>query len=218
MKRSVLCLTVVALSALGVGAAPVRSIHHVPDRLDKVRLIAPAAANANHILLVNVGGAIPPETWPLVTTFATSRLSLNVWTNSVEKFDTAALFVNPFAFRPAFGEKAKVAVFFEKSPVGAPVTCSPGYWSRVNLAGIDSDKPDAQTLRDRYAKMILKGMAYAVGGGASLDQTCSLHYTSLSLKGLDGCGISIAPTTYFPMLEILRQIGGVEMLSPAHEE
>ena len=213
--KSFLCL---AAAALAASAACAASIHHVPDRLDKVRLIAPAAANANHILLVNVGGAIPPETWPVVTTFATSRLSLNVWTNSVEKFDTAALFVNPFAFRPAFGEKAKVAVFFEKSPVGAPVTCSPGYWSRVNLAGIDSDKPDAQTLRDRYAKMILKGMAYAVGGGASLDQTCSLHYTSLSLKGLDGCGISIAPTTYFPMLEILRQIGGVEMLSPAHEE
>jgi hypothetical protein len=32
---------------------------------------------------------------------------------------------------------------------------------------------------------------------------------------MDNTGIMISPTTYFPMLEILRAIGGGEMLTPA---
>lgn len=218
MVASCAAATVLAATAPRPNARPMQSNHHVPARLDKVRLISPAAANVNHILLVNVADAIPADAWPLVATYATSRLQLNVWTNSVDVFAADALLGNPLAFRRMFGDKAKVAVFIENSPAGAPVTCAPGFWSRVNLNGIDGDKPDVQTLRDRYAKMILKGMAYASGGGASVDPTCSLCYSSLSLKGLDACGISISPSTYFPMLEILRQAGGSQMLSPAHEE
>ena len=208
----------VAAFAASPGTAPKRQPHHVPDRLDKVRLISPAAEKSNHMLLVNVGGAIPPDVWPIVSTYAVSRLQINVWTNSAESVDLGALLANPFLYKKTFGSKACVAVFIEKSAAGAPIVCAPGYWSRVNLNGIDGDGADAQTLRDRLAKMILKGMAYACGGGASLDQTCSLHYSSLSLKGLDECGISISPTTYFPMLEILRRIGGPEVLSPARDD
>ena len=88
----------------------------------------------------------------------------------------------------------------------------------ANACGIEEGAADAQTVRDRYAKLILKGLAYACGGGASLEPTCSLFYGSFTPKGMDGTGIMISPTTYFPMLEILRGIGGPEMLTPAIEE
>lgn len=221
MKKETIVATFAAFavvaSAAAQGATPKRQAHHVPDRLDAVRLISPAAAKANHVLLVNVGGAVAPDVWPLVATYAVSRLQINVWTNDAAGVDFGALLANPFAYKKSFGEKARVAVFVEKSAAGAPIVCAPGYWSRINLAGIDCDGADAQTVRDRTAKMLLKGIAYASGGGASLDQTCSLHYSSITLKGLDEAGISISPTTYFPMLEILRRVGGPEMLCPARD-
>ena len=210
-------MAIFTLAAAAAAAAP-RIVQHVPERLDKVRLISAAAADCNHVLIVNVGGAVPEDMWPTVVTYALSRLQINAWTNSAAGPVSAEIFADPVSFRKAFGEKARVAVFMERSPVGAPVTCAPGFWSRVNLAGIDADRPDAQTLRDRCAKMLLKGVAYAAGGGASVDPTCSLCYSSLSLRGLDACGISISPSTYFPMLEILRQAGGAQMLSPARDD
>ena len=210
-------VAIITLATIAATAAP-RSVQHVPERLDKVRLISPAAAACNHVLIVNVGGAIPEDVWPTVVTYALSRIQINAWTNSTGEAISPEIFVNPVSFRKTFGEKARVAVFMERSPVGAPVMCAPGFWSRVNLTGIDADHPDAQTMRDRYAKMLLKGVAYAAGGGASVDPTCSLCFSSLSLKGLDACGISISPSTYFPMLEILRQAGGIQMLSPAHDD
>jgi len=215
MKKSM--TAIFTLAAVAAVAAP-KIIQHVPERLDKVRLISPASANCNHVLVVNVGGAIPEDMWSTVVTYALSRIQINAWTNSVEGPISTEIFANPVSFRKTFGENARVAVFIERTPIGAPVTCAPGFWSRVNLSGIDADHPNAQTLRDRYAKMLLKGVAYAAGGGASVDPTCSLCYSSLSLKGLDACGISISPSTYFPMLEILRQAGGVRMLSPARDD
>jgi len=38
------------------------------------------------------------------------------------------------------------------------------------------------------------------------------------MDGIDGTIIQIAPTTYFPMLEVLKKIGGTEMLTPAMGE
>ena len=204
--------------AVGIAPAATKVTQHVPERLDRVRFISPAAARANHVLLVNVDGAIPPSIWPIVSTYALSRIQINAWTNSVAGGIDSAIYEEPTAFQRKFGQKAKVAVFFERIPNRVPIICAPGFWSRVNLSGIDADSPDPQTLRDRYAKMILKGVAYAAGGGATVDPMCSLCYASLSPKGLDACGISISPVTYFPMLEFLLGVGGDQMLSPAHDD
>ena len=204
------------LAAMACGAAPVR--HHVPERLDKVRLIHPAAARKNHILLVNVGKAVPDEHWALSATYAVSRLQLNVWTNAADSVDVAAYATDSSRGMKAFGEKAKVCLFVVDDPKLANIVGAPGCWCAINVCNLRRDNPDRQTLRDRYAKTILKGLAYACGSGASIEPNCSLFYGSVTLAGMDGTGIMIAPPTYFPMLEVLKVVGGVEMLTPAIEE
>ena len=88
----------------------------------------------------------------------------------------------------------------------------------ANVNQLKGDSPDSQTLRDRFAKTVLKGIAYAAGSGATLESGCSLFYGSSTLEGLDKTGIMITPMAYFPMLESLRAIGDSEMLSPAMDE
>ena len=215
MKKQIV-IGISAAMALGAFAAPQKK-QHVPDRLDQVRLIHPAAANKNHILAVNVGDAIPAGTWGDVVTYAVSRLQLNVWTNSVAAFDAAEFVADPAKVQKDFGGKAKVGLFFVNQPGKPRFIGAPGFWYAVNTCGVEAGAPDAQTIRDRYAKLILKGLAYACGGGASLDPKCSLFYASFTPEGMDGTGIMISPSTYFPMVEVLRGIGGTEMLSPAVE-
>ena len=191
---------------------------HVPERLDNVRLIRPVAATKNHILVTNVGGAIPQRDWSDVVTYAVSRLQLNVWTNTAASFDPHPYVDEPDLGQKAFGEKSKVCVFLVDSPKLPRLVGAPGFWCAANVRGLLNDKPDRQTERDRYAKLILKGLAYACGGGATIERKCSLFYGSFTPAGMDKTSIMVSPMTYFPMLEILRAIGGDEILSPAVDE
>ena len=217
MKKTIM-LAMTAATALNLFSAVQMKQQHVPERLDQVRLIHPAAAKKNHILIANVGNAIPTGTWDVAVTYAVSRLQLNVWTNSAARFDAKEFFAEPAKVQKDFGEKAKVGLFIVNQPDQPRFFGAPGFWYAANVCGIEEGAADAQTVRDRYAKLILKGLAYSCGGGASLEPSCSLFYGSFTPKGMDGTGIMISPTTYFPMLEILRAIGGAEMLTPAIEE
>ena len=194
---------------------PKANPHHVPDRLDSVRLINTAAAKKNHIAVVNVAGAVPEDAWPLVVTYASSRLQLNVWTNAIPRSPLPALLEDGNFISKAFGEKAKVAVFLEDVDAPFPYVSAPGRWCRVNVRPLRADNPDRQTLRDRYAKAILKGFVYACGSGAALDGRSSSNYNTFDLTGIDRTGITVSPDSYFPMLEVLRVVGGDDILSPA---
>ena len=218
MNKLLIMTALAAVAVTGFAAPKAPAKQHVPERLDKIRLIHPAAANKNHILVSNVGGAIPTDLWGTVVTYAVSRLQLNVWTNSTDKIDVAAYALDPTKGMKDFGPKSKVCVFFVNDPKLAIFTGAPGCWCAVNLCNIAKDKPEPQTLKDRYAKMILKGLAYACGSGASLEPKCSLFYRSITLEGMDETGIQVSPPTYFPMLEILKAVGGNEILSPAIDE
>jgi len=214
--NKVILMALFAATAASAFSAIVKQ--HVPDRLDKIRLINRAAADKNHVLIVNVGEAIPAEDWGDVVTYAASRLQINAWTNSTDKIDLAAYALCPVKGRQDFGDKAKVCVFIINDPNVANITSAPGCWCAINLCNIKRDNPDRQTLRDRYAKMILKGLAYGCGAGVSLEPMCSLFYGGITLDGMDKTGIMITPTVYFPMLEVLKSVGGTEMLTPGIEE
>ncbi len=214
MKKMAIAMAVVLAATVAVAAAPNR----VPETLDGIRPITAAAREANHVVIVNVSHAIPDDVWPLVVTYAASRVQLNIWTNALEKSIVRELVEDPKeALRKTLGEKACVGVFVERNARGASFLQAPGAWSMVNVRGLDKDSPDRRTLVDRYAKMVLKGLAFAAGGGASLDSACSLYYGSFTLRGMDRTGIQIAPTSYFPMIEILRAVGGNEIVTPSAE-
>ena len=182
------------------------------------RPFRPEAAERSHVLFVNVAGALPEADFADVAEYAASRVQINLWTNSIPASMVRELFDNPAALTNRFGPKCCTAVFIEKNAKGYSFLNAQGSWSMVNLRGIERGAPAPDVLRDRRAKMFLKGLAYAAGGGASLDPKCSLYYGSFTLEGMDKTGVQISPNSYFPMLETLRAIGGTEILSPPVEE
>src|SRR5574344_1194763 len=122
--KTMMMLALSILSVVPLLAAPAtpnqKPVQHVPARLDKVRLIQPAAEKKNHLLIVNVDHAIPEDVWPIVVTYAVSRLQLNVWTNSVKDFASAEYLRDPSALQKRFGDKAKVCLFLVNQSDGAP--------------------------------------------------------------------------------------------------
>ncbi len=178
----------------------------------------PEAAERSHVLFVNVAGALPEADFADVAEYAASRVQINLWTNSIPASMVRELFDNPAALTNRFGPKCCAAVFIERNAKGYSFLNAQGSWSMVNLRGIDRGAPPAEILRDRRAKILLKGLAYACGSGASLEPKCSLYYGSFTLEGMDKTGVQISPNSYFPMLETLRAIGGPEILSPPVEE
>lgn len=196
------------IMALAAAAAP--TTDHVKT---DVRKISAAAKDVNHILLVNVRGAVDESVFREAATYALSKLAINVWTNSVASFDAAALAGDPGLLGRTFGAKAKVGVFLVKERNAPQFLCVPGAWCRVNMEGLDAGGPDAQTFKDRVAKMALKGLAYAAGSGTSLDSRCSMFFGGGTLEGLDRVGIRLSPGVYFPMLETLKRVGGDDVVT-----
>ncbi len=179
-----------------------------------VRPFMPAAAEKPHVLFVNVAGAMSDAEFAEAAELAASKVQINIWTNGIAKSMMAELFADRDALRRRFGDKCAVAVFVEKNKEGYSFMNAPGYWSMVNLRGIDKGEPTPETLRDRRAKLLLKGLAYAGGSGATLEPKCSLFYGSFTLDGMDKTGVQISPMAYFPLLGTLSAIAGNEVLSP----
>lgn len=208
----------IVLGAIPAFAAQGSKINHVPEKIgDDIRLIYPSASKRNHVLIVNVDDAVPADLFATAVTYAMSRININVWTNSLERSVVRELIEKPERQSEFLGPRAVVAVFLENNAEGVSFLNAPGHWAMVNMRGIDRDSPDAQTLRDRYAKMILKGVGHASGVGASVDELCSLNYDSYTLKGMDKTDIRLSPMAYFPMLSTLQALGGADMVNPAYE-
>lgn len=220
-RRARVAVLAAALALAGVAvAAPRQSQNHVPASLADVRPFYAVAAKHPHIALVNVAGAIPEDAWRLAATYAASRLQINIWTNAIPASVTARLVDDPAYTAQAVGNpNAKIGVFFERrGGKGCKSLSAPGAWAVLDVSAVEAGAPDPQTLRDRYAKLVLKGLAEAVGGGATLEPFCAMFYGSQSVEGMDKTNITLAPMCYFPMLEILRQIGGMDMTRAAQSE
>ncbi len=181
---------------------------------EQVYPIAAGAAKRNHVLVVNVGGALSDEAFSKAVERAASVVTVNVWTSSIPKSVVSRLAEGSTDIKTLFGDKAKVAVFVENNDKGPSFLHYPAHWGMVNLYGLDKDRPNAETLAMRQAKMILKGLAYAGGGGATLEKVCAMNCQSFTLAGMDKTLLVVSPMSYFPMLETLRAVGGTEIVTP----
>ena len=195
--------------ALAVAAAVARAQDGAP-----LRPFLPEAARKSHVLIVNVGGAMPDGLFARAAERACSSVYVNFWTNSVPKSVFRELIEDPSLLKAKFGPKTCVAVFIERNEKGPSFLQSPGAWAMVNLRGLDKDRPDARTYEDRCAKMVMKGIGYACGGGATLEKRCAMYCGSFTLAGMDASNVTISPMAYFPMLETLKALGGMEILVP----
>lgn len=210
MKKTSLLL----LAALAAAFAQARTPTLPNGQPITTRPFLPGAAARSHVLLVNVAEAIPAADFPAVAERVFAKVQINLWTNSIPKSVFRDLVDDPAGLTNRFGPKCCTAVFIERNAKGYSFLNAQGSWSMVNLRGLDRDRPDAATLTSRRVKMVLKGLAFACGGGATIEPKCSLFYDSFTIEGMDKTGEMITPMSYFPMLETLKAIGGAEILSP----
>lgn len=193
--------------------------NHVPETLKDVRPFCAEAVDRPHMLLINVSNAVDAQDWDLSATYAASRLQLNIWTNSVSKLSKECLLGDVAFTSKLFQDpNAKIGIYFVNEPTSVPVIAAPGSWAIVNVSEAYSGSPTKQLLRDRLAKIVLKGIAAAGGGGHTVEPFCSMFYRSRSLQGLDSVNIMLSPMCYFPMLEVLRSVGGDDMTMPAYPQ
>lgn len=225
MKKFMMMVAVAAVSVSAVVAAPTaqpaRRVkqNHVPEKLDEsIRPFYPKAATRPHIVLVNVNHAIPDDIWPLATTYAVSRLQINVWTNQLPASVLDKLVTAPRYTPKAVGNtNSLIGVYFESRDTGCPILAAPADWSVVNVKPYLAGATDRQQILDRYAKLVMKGLATACGSGNSLEPFCSMFYGAQTPAGMDKTNVGLAPMCYFPMLETLRAVGGFEMSSACHD-
>lgn len=211
-----------ALAATLVVAAPKKpakpKVSHVPEDVTTLRPIRNAAARANHVMIANVGAAIPSAEWPRIVTCAASRLQINIWTNSIKKAVFPQVIGDPAVLERTFGPKARFCVLVEDADDPTPYVAAPGAWCRVNVRPLKADGPDRQTFADRCAKAILNGIARACGASLGLDSRSATYHSARDAKALDEVNITITPETYFPMLDIIGALGGTAMQAPALDE
>ncbi len=214
-----LVLAIVSVATFAAPSTSRPSQNHVPEKLDEsIRPFTPKAAECPHIVLVNVDNAIPEDVWSIATTYAVSRLQINVWTNSLDKSVLDKLVTNPNYTPIALNNKnSLIGVYFERRESGCPIISSPANWAVINVEPYLRDAKCLQQVRDRYAKLVMKGLAFACGSGNTLEPFCSMFYGAQDPDGMDKSNIALAPICYFPMLETLRAKGGSVMLSPAQD-
>ncbi len=181
---------------------------------DPVYPIASGATNRNHVVVVNVGGALPDGAFAQAVERAASVIAVNVWTSSIPASVVSDLISGATDVKALFGDKAKVAVFVERREKGPTSLHCPAHWGMVDMRGLGRDGPGAETLAMRQAKTVLKGIAYACGGGTTTEKVCTMNARSLNLAEMDKTLLVLSPMSYFPMLEALRAIGGPGILTP----
>ena len=103
---------------------------------DGGREIRPEARERNHVLVVNVGGALTPEVFAKAVALAASKVQVNIWTGAVPASVTGELARRPEAMAGFFGERAKVCVFMERDTFGPSFLQAPGAWAALNVRGI----------------------------------------------------------------------------------
>lgn len=224
MKR-IACMIVCAAACAAIAAPQAQKtskkrINHVPDTPAGLNAFSTNAQKLNHIELVNVGGAVSDADWDVITRYVARAMPLNYWTNSIPQSMTADLFSGKIdRHETVLGEKAKVVVFVENDASKRPAfLSSPGRWASVNIERIVKSAPNRQTARDRVAKFLMRGIAFAVGGGLSTEDGTTLSSRVVSVAQLDETPIVCPPMSFFPLIGSVEALLGGEGTCPAPPE
>lgn len=199
-------------------------VNHVPETAKGLQPISDLAKKYRHIELVNVNNAVPAADWDVITRYVAEAMPMNFYTNTLDKSITMDLITGKIQqHEKVLGEKAKVAVFIEKDGSGRPsFLASAGRWSSVDITKAVSSAPDAQTVKDRIAKYLMRGIAYAIGGGASMEGNSTLSGRVVSLEQLDQTPIVCPPMSLFPLVEAVDALtnheGGSRPMPEEEEE
>jgi hypothetical protein len=164
----------------------------------------------NVVCFVNVGKAVEEgQLQMLVEGFVPSVIGVNTRVGSSESFDLMSR-ANLRNKETRFGGDAKLFVYVVNDPDLPFLFSVPGYWSVVNIRGLDRDiAGDKEKFQQRLQKVLLKGLGFAAGIGANSDVgRCVMAMGSFeTLKGIDSTSASYSPYAAFPMMDIFSAKG-----------
>ncbi len=222
MKARIL-LSLLPLALLAASAEPAATPSAPPalpkknavlDPVKDVDALLPADANQRaHVLFVNVGKALPEAEFREAAAYVRMKYMLNIAVGAAPEPFAQESVADLAALKKRFGEKALIVVAVVKQEQGPSFINVPGFFSQVNLRGLDKDKPEELFLKKRTRQMFLKGLAQACGIGATIDDMCVMFCKSFTLEGMDRVSATFGPNAYFPMRELLRDIGGEDIFA-----
>ncbi len=195
--------------------APGAAVAAVPD----VRLVTVSGeVSKPHVLFVDVGEAVPVQILTQAMQTVRAQVHVNMRLAALDKLDAAHLVSSWDVYQRAGGEQACVTVFVVNDPQGVSFLSRPGFWALVNTRSLRYQEPSEEVYRTRVAKLLMKGLAHAVGVGATHDEWCVLYYKSFALDGFDATSATYSPFAYFVLSETLIKIGGAKLAYESDNE
>jgi hypothetical protein len=184
-------------------------VNHIPETTTGLNKLEDGAKSVNHIQLVNVGEAVAEEDWDIIVRYVAKTMPLNFWTNSIQTTIIGELISGNKRQEEILGKHASIAVFVEKTNSRRPsFLSSPGRWASVDISKPIASATDKQNKNDRIAKYLIKAIAYAIGGGVSMESNSTLSGRVVSLAQLDQTPISVPPMSLFPLVEAANALSG----------
>jgi hypothetical protein len=206
MKRSMILFLVFASSVLH--AIPttntVKKMSVIDDvPLERVATLLPAdAKNQPHLLFVNVKQALPPETFKKAAAYIAMKYNWRIAVQDGTSSHAEEIAKDSASFRTAFGSNAVLVVEVVLDKKASSYLNVPGWYSQVNVQGLDKGDPDAIFQYKRVCQMLMKGLAQACGIGATLDDMCVMSYRSFTVEGMDEVSATYGPNAFFSMTSI----------------
>ncbi len=184
----------------------------VLEPIKDVDALLPADADQRaHVLFVNVGKALSDAEFREAAAYVRMKYMLNVAVCAAPKPFAQEVVADTAALKKRFGKNALIVVAVVKQEKSPSFINVPGFFSQVNLRGLDKDNPEELFLKKRTRQMFLKGLAHACGIGATIDNMCVMFCNSFTLEGMDRVSATFGPNAYFPIRELLRELGGEDI-------
>lgn len=164
-----------------------------------------AVTAKNFVAFVNVDSAVSLDLLhSIVTNDLRAIISVDGRVHSEPTISIADL-VNTTAKGYPSGNR-QLSVYLVNSTNFPPQVVIPQYISIINVRGLNKNSTE-KLYRERIRKVILKGLAFSCGFGATMESgTCVMGLGSFdSLKGIDETSDSYSPFCFFPLEKYLNQ-------------
>lgn len=214
------CLLLLLLPLHAQEAPPQKKTPGIPkiitllDPVEDVDSFLPSdASQAPHILFINVANALPQPTFREAVAYLRMRYNIKVAATTERKPFALDIVKDTANLKKRFGNNALIVVAVVNQETGPSFINIPGFFSQVNMRGLDKDNPSDHFLKKRRTQMICRGLAHACGVGSTLDSTCVMRSGSFTLTTMDEVSATYGPVAYFSLTSFLREISQGELFT-----
>jgi len=206
VKSLLIMLTIISALSASAQETPVLPLEKV--EVDKV--LTEESAKKPHVLFVNANKALDEKLFSEAVAAIPLTMSINLAVNQVENFESVSLLKNA-SKQISSNAQTRLVVYVINNPEMVSILSAPRHWAVINIAGFEKKIPsnDSERYRRRLRQLMLKGLAFACGVGATLDNgRCVMAADSFSVDTIDNTSVTYSPYASLPMQDILAEIGG----------